>query len=66
MVSVQKLFKMGTVKFLYQKSGWRNILRTVEGTPVCHGHGPNGPYLTVQERCGKIRSFSERKILMPN
>lgn len=49
------------VKFLYPKSGNRNILRTVEGVKIKSFTGPNGRGITVRESNGLHKSFSVNK-----
>ena len=49
------------VKFLYPKSGNRNILRTVEGVKIKSFTGPNGRGITVREKNGLHKSFSVSK-----
>lgn len=49
------------VKFLYPKSGNRNILRTVEGVKIKSFTGPNGRGITVRENNGLHKSFSVSK-----
>ena len=51
------------VDFLYPVRGTMDVLRRVAGTVVDKGVGPNGPYLTVQEFNGQIRSLSTKKIV---
>ncbi|MEL0098752.1 MAG: hypothetical protein VW907_04280 [Opitutae bacterium] len=51
------------VDFLYPVHGTMNVLRRVVGSVVDKGVGPNGPYLTVQELSGQIRSLSTKKIV---
>lgn len=48
---------------LYPKGGNRNILRRFKGETIAKGEAGNGPYITVQESCGKIRSFLDTKIV---
>jgi len=50
------------VNFMYPNGGTSNVFRRVIGTVVKKGQGPNGPYLTVEEKEGKFRSFSTKKI----
>jgi hypothetical protein len=52
------------VKFQYPVHGYMNVLRTVAGEQIDHGTGPNGPYVTVQEQNGQIRSCSDKKIVL--
>jgi hypothetical protein len=51
------------VNFLYPTHGKMNVLRRVCGVVLEKGVGPNGPYLTIQESNGKIRSMSTKKIV---
>jgi len=51
------------VSFLYPVHGSMNITRSVKGQVIHKGMGPNGPFLTVQELDGKIRSLSTKKIV---
>ena len=51
------------VEFFYPKGGTSNILRIISGEVIAKGEGPNGPFLTVQEIDGKIRSLSTKKIV---
>lgn len=51
------------VNFLYPKAGRGNILRLVAGKVIDKGIGPNGPFLTINEISGEIRSFSTKKIV---
>jgi hypothetical protein len=51
------------VDFLYPVHGTMNVLRRVVGSVVDKGVGPNGPYLTVRELSGQIRSLSTKKIV---
>ena len=56
--------KIGSnVDVLYPSRGYRNILRRVHGALLDKGTGPNGPFITVQEGSGQIRSLSEKKIV---
>ncbi len=56
--------KIGSnVDVLYPSRGYRNILRRVRGELLEKGKGPNGPFITVQEGSGKIRSLSLSKIV---
>ena len=58
-------FKIGDeVSFLYPVHGKMNILRKVVGEAIDSGKGPNGPFLTIQETNGKIRSCSEKKMVL--
>ena len=52
------------MKFQYPVHGYMNVLRTVAGEQIDHGTGPNGPYVTVQEQNGQIRSCSDKKIVL--
>jgi hypothetical protein len=52
-----------TVDFRYPTHGQLNVLRNVRGKVVNKGDGPAGPFLTVEEDSGKIRSFSTKKIV---
>ena len=57
--------KIGSkVDLLYPSRGYRNVLRRVRGELLEKGKGPNGPFITVQEESGQIRSLSEKKIVM--
>jgi hypothetical protein len=57
-------FKIGDeVSFLYPVHGKMNILRKVVGEAIDSGTGPNGPFLTIQETNGKIRSCSKKKMV---
>ena len=57
--------KIGSkVDLLYPSRGYRNVLRRVRGELLEKGKGPNGPFITVQEKSGQIRSLSEKKIVM--
>ena len=57
--------KIGSkVDLLYPSRGYRNVLRRVRGELLEKGKGPNGPFITVQEISGQIRSLSEKKIVM--
>ncbi len=59
-----KRIKVGQlVTGLYPKGGNRNILRRFRGEVLDKAKSANGPYITVQEACGKIRSFSDNKIV---
>lgn len=49
--------------FRYPTHGQLNVLRNVRGKVVNKGDGPAGPFLTVEEDSGKIRSFSTKKIV---
>ena len=49
------------VDFMYPVHGKMNVLRRIVGNVVDKGIGPNGPYLTVKEICGQIRSLSSKK-----
>ncbi len=51
------------VNFLYPVHGRMNVTRSVKGQVIEKGIGPNGPFLTVQESDGKIRSLSTKKIV---
>jgi len=51
------------VNFMYPTHGTGNVLRRVIGKVVLKGIGPNGPFLTVLENDGKIRSLSTKKIV---
>ena len=51
------------INVLYPVHGNRNVLRNVIGEVLEKGNGPGGPFLTVQEDDGKIRSLSTRKIV---
>lgn len=51
------------VDFYYPRHGEGIVLRRVKGVVVDKGRGPNGPYLTVQELSGTIRSLSTKKIV---
>ena len=51
------------VNFLYPSRGHRNVLRRINGEIIDKGTGPNGPFLTVQETTGQIRSLSTKKIV---
>lgn len=58
-------FEIGDeVSFLYPVHGWMNILRLIKGIVIAAGIGPNGPFLTIQEANGKIRSCSEKKMVL--
>ena len=66
-MSVLKKFKRrrGTqVNFKYPVHGFMNVLRTVKGECIDYGSGPNGPFITVQEENGQIRSCSDKKIVL--
>ena len=52
------------VNFLYPVHGSMNILRRISGEQIDHGKGPNGPFVTVQENNGQIRSCSDKKIVL--
>ena len=52
------------VKFQYPVHGYMNVLRPVAGEQIDHGTGPNGPFVTVQEQNGQIRSCSDKKIVL--
>jgi|TARA_B100002052_G_scaffold295823_1_gene323064 hypothetical protein len=52
------------VDFMYPVHGKMNVLRRIVGNVVDKGIGPNGPYLTVKEMSGQIRSLSTKKIVV--
>jgi|TARA_A100001201_G_scaffold1903_1_gene4846 hypothetical protein len=52
------------VDFMYPVHGKMNVLRRIVGNVVDKGIGPNGPYLTVREVSGQIRSLSTKKIVV--
>lgn len=58
-----KVFPSDSVNVLYPVHGNKNILRRVSGNIVNRGSGPNGKYVTVQEKNGSIRSLSLKKIV---
>lgn len=58
-----KALQSNSVNVLYPVHGTKNILRRVSGEVVNHGTGPNGKYVTVQEKNGSIRSLSLKKIV---
>ena len=51
------------IRCKYPVNGTSNILRLVEGVKLRSFTGPNGRGITVQEKCGKIRSLSCSKIV---
>ena len=51
------------VDFHYPTHGKLNVMRHVRGEVVQKGRGPSGPFLTVEEINGQIRSFSTKKIV---
>lgn len=63
MLKLRKLREGDRVSFQYPVHGSRNVLRNVRGTVDHVGRGINSDYVTVNEDSGKIRSFSERKIV---
>ena len=52
------------INVMYPVHGTRNVLRRVAGEVIAKGSGPNGPFLTVQEANGQIRSLSTKKIVV--
>ncbi len=58
-----KALQSNSVNVLYPVHGTKNILRRVSGEVVKRGTGPNGQYVTVQEKNGSIRSLSLKKIV---
>ena len=52
------------VDFMYPVHGKMNVLRRIDGNVVDKGICPNGPYLTVREVSGQIRSLSTKKIVV--
>ena len=51
------------INVLYPQGGNKNILRTVSGTKLRSGTGPNGKFITVQEDNGQIRSLTLSKVV---
>ena len=51
------------INVLYPQGGNKNVLRTVSGTKLRSGTGPNGKFITVQEDNGQIRSLTLSKIV---
>lgn len=51
------------IRCKYPVNGTSNVLRLVEGVKLRSFTGPNGRGITVQEKCGKIRSLSCSKIV---
>ena len=63
LTQVQKLNKGDRVEFLYPNNGHTNVLRDVKGEVDRVAEGPNGPFVTVAQDNGEIRSFSAKKIV---
>lgn len=63
LVQPQQLEKGDRVEFLYPNHGHTNVLRNVKGEVDRVANGPNGPFVTVKQDDGEIRSFSEKKIV---
>ena len=51
------------VNVYYPTHGRLNVLRKVNGEVIATGNGPKGPFVTVQEANGEIRSLSYHKIV---
>ena len=51
------------INVLYPQGGNKNVLRTVSGTKLRSGTGPNGKFITVQENNGQIRSLTLSKVV---
>jgi hypothetical protein len=51
------------INVLYPQGGNKNVLRTVSGTKLRSGTGPNGKFITVQEDNGQIRSLTLSKVV---
>jgi hypothetical protein len=51
------------INVLYPQGGNKNVLRTVSGTKIRSGTGPNGKFITVQEDNGQIRSLTLSKVV---
>jgi len=52
------------INVLYPQGGNKNVLRTVSGTKLRSGTGPNGKFITVQEDNGQIRSLTLSKVVL--
>ena len=63
MLNIKRLKEGDRVSFKYPKHGTRNVLRTVVGSVDHVGKGTNSYYVTVNEDSGKVRSFSESRIV---
>ena len=57
-----KYVKVGQiVTGLYPKHGRMNVLRRFHGVVLAKAKASNGPYITVQEEEGRIRSYLANK-----
>ena len=63
MLSVKNLKPGDRVRFKYPVHGEMNVNRLVEGTVDRVGKGVHSRYVTVNEDNGKVRSFSEDRIV---
>ena len=63
MLSVKNLKPGDRVRFKYPVHGEMNVNRLVEGTVDRIGKGIHSRYVTVNEDDGRIRSFSEDRIV---
>ena len=63
MVNLSKKRNGRKINVLYPVGGHRNVLRRVEGVKLRSGTGPNGPFITVQEKNGQIRSLTLAKVV---
>lgn len=63
MLKLNELNEGDRVDFKYPVHGYTNILRNVRGAVDRVGKGIKSDYVTVNEDSGKIRSFSETRIV---
>ena len=63
MVNLSKKRNGRLINVLYPTGGTSNVLRRLYGKKLRSGTGPNGPFITVQEHNGKIRSLTLSKIV---
>ena len=63
MLSVKNLKPGDRVRFKYPVHGEMNVNRLVEGTVDRIGKGIHSRYVTVNEDDGRVRSFSEDRIV---
>jgi hypothetical protein len=63
MIDLSKKRNGRKINVLYPQGGNKNVLRTVSGTKLRSGTGPNGKFITVQEDNGQIRSLTLSKVV---
>jgi len=63
MIDLSKKRNGRKINVLYPQGGNKNVLRTVSGTKLRSGTGPNGKFITVQENNGQIRSLTLSKVV---